>query len=263
MGIEAAHLSYERFEILSGGGSQLVPRAGLVETLREVKDEGELELVSRAAAIADEAYARLAREPFVGRSERALAWQLEVFLHELGAHGVAFEAIVASGPNAALPHARPTDREIGRGETVIVDAGCTVSGYHSDCTRTFATGDLPGELADAYEVCSRAQQTGLAAVDPGADGRQVDAEARAVIEEAGLGEHFGHGLGHGVGLDVHERPWLNPELESVLASGNVVTVEPGIYLPGVGGVRIEDLVIVREAGPEVLSSFTKELLTVD
>jgi Xaa-Pro aminopeptidase len=263
VGIEASHLSYERYETLSGGEAELVARLGLVETLREVKDEGELELVSCAAAIADEAYARLAGERFVGRSERDLAWQFEVFLHELGAHGVAFEIIVASGPNSAFPHARPTDRQIRPGETVIVDAGCTVAGYHSDCTRTFATGELPAELAEAYEVCSRAQETGLAAVLPGADGTMVDGKARAVIEAAGLGEHFGHGLGHGVGLDIHERPWLNPELVSILVPGNVVTVEPGIYLSGLGGVRIEDLVIVRAGGPEVLSSFTKELLTVD
>ena len=263
VGFEASHLSYERYETLSGGEAELVAHLGVVETLREVKDEGELELVSRAAAIADEAYARLAREPFVGRSERDLAWCFEVFLHELGAHGVAFEIIVASGPNAALPHARPTDRQIRPEETVIVDAGCTVAGYHSDCTRTFATGELPAELAEAYDVCSQAQEIGLAAVLPGADGKMVDGKARAVIEGAGLGEHFGHGLGHGVGLDIHERPWLNPELESILAPGNVVTVEPGIYLPGAGGVRIEDLVIVRAGGPEVLSSFTKELLTVD
>jgi Xaa-Pro aminopeptidase len=262
VGFESAHVSYERYETLSGENVELVPREGLVEVLREIKDEGELDLVSRAAEITDEAYARLAREPFVGKSERELAWRLETFLHELGAHGVAFEIIVASGPNAALPHARPTERVIGSGETVIVDAGCRVGGYCSDCTRTFATGELPAELARAYDVCFSAQQTGLAAIAPGAHGATVDTEARAVIEAEGLGERFGHGLGHGVGLDVHEGPWLNPERESTLAPGNVVTVEPGIYLPGLGGVRIEDLVIVREEGAEVLSTFTKELVIV-
>ena len=263
IGVESEHLSHARFLMLSAGGAELVPRAGLVETLRQVKDEGELELIRRAARITDEGYARLVREPFVGRSERELAWRLETFLHELGADGPALELVVASGPNAARPHARPTTRTIGAGEAVIVDAGCTIDGYASDCTRTFATGALPAELDHAYDVCLRAQEAGLAAVVPGAEGRVVDAVARAVIEAEGLGEGFGHGLGHGVGLDVHECPWLNPELDSTLVPGTVVTVEPGIYVPGVGGVRIEDLVIVGEDGPEVLSPFTKELLVVD
>jgi Xaa-Pro aminopeptidase len=262
IGFEAAHLTYARYEELTAAGLELVPRTGLVEDLREVKDEGELELITRAAAITDEAYARLARESFVGRSERELAWRMATFLHELGADGPAFEIIVVSGPNAALPHARPTGRRVEAGETVIVDAGCTVDGYNSDCTRTFATGDLPSELARAYDVCLRAQTAGLAAVVPGASGISVDAEARSSIEAAGLGESFGHGLGHGVGLEVHEAPWLNPEMASTLAAGNVVTVEPGIYLPGLGGVRIEDLTIVCDSGPEVLSGFTKEPVVV-
>jgi len=261
VGFEAAHLSYDRYEQLAGD-VELVPSSGPVEALREVKDQGELELIGRAAGITDEAYTRLAQEPFAGRSERELAWLMEGFLHDLGADGVAFEIIVASGPHAALPHARPTERVVGVGEAVIVDAGGRMGGYCSDCTRTFATGKLPRELARAYAVCLRAQETGLAAVAPRAEGRAVDAEARAVIEGEGLGERFGHGLGHGLGLDMHEGPWLNPELESVLAPGNVVTVEPGIYLPGLGGVRIEDLVVVREDGPEVLSTFTKELAVV-
>jgi Xaa-Pro aminopeptidase len=262
IGFEADHLTYARYEALTAAGLELVPRTGLVEGLREVKDEGELELIARAAAITDEAYALLAREPFVGRSERELAWRMATFLHELGADGPAFEIIVASGPNAALPHARPAGRRIGVAETVIVDAGCTVDGYNSDCTRTFATGELGPELARAYDVCLRAQTAGLSAVVPGVPGASVDAEARSLIQAEELGESFGHGLGHGLGLEVHEAPWLNPERESVLAAGNVVTVEPGIYLPGLGGVRIEDLVIVRDAGPEVLSGFTKELMVV-
>ncbi|PWU16883.1 MAG: hypothetical protein C5B48_16715 [Candidatus Rokuibacteriota bacterium] len=263
VGFESTHLSFERYELLRSAGVELVPRRRPVDTLRETKDEGELELIARAAAIADQAYERLSQERFVRRSERELAWRMEILFHELGASGPAFEIIVASGPNAALPHSRPTDRVVGPGETVIVDAGCTVGGYNSDGTRTFATGPLPDELAHAYEVCRRAQQTGLAAVRPGIVGGDVDATARAVIEGEGLGERFGHGLGHGVGLEVHEYPWLNPELEHVLAVGNVVTVEPGVYLPGLGGVRIEDLVVVREQGPEVLTGFTKELVTVD
>jgi Xaa-Pro aminopeptidase len=262
VGFEPSHLTFERHEQLAAAGVELVPRSALVECLREVKEEGELALVRQAAAVTNAAYERLAQERFSGRTERELAWQLEVFLHESGAEGPAFELIVASGPNAALPHSRPTDRVIGTGETVIVDAGCALGGYNSDCTRTFATGVLPGELASAYEVCAHAQAVGVAAVRPGVEGTAVDAEARAVIEAEGLGRRFGHGLGHGVGLEVHERPWLNPELESVLAAGNVVTVEPGIYLPGLGGIRIEDLVVVREEGPEVLTTFPRELVVV-
>jgi Xaa-Pro aminopeptidase len=262
IGFEAAQVTYERYEQLAAGGLDLVPRRGLVESLRAVKDEGELEALRKAAAITDEAFERLAREPFVGRKERELAWWLEQTMHELGADGVAFPIIVASGPNAALPHARPGEGLIEAGETVIVDAGCTVDGYCSDCTRTFATGALPNELATAYDACLRAQEAGLAALAAGREGVDVDWAARDVIENAGLGARFGHGLGHGVGLEVHERPWLNTELPSTLEAGNVVTVEPGIYLPGLGGIRIEDLVAVREDGIDVLSSVTKELVTV-
>jgi Xaa-Pro aminopeptidase len=262
IGFEAAQLSYERYGQLSSDGLELVPRVGLVEALRAVKDTREIDSIRRAAAIADGAFERIAAEPFVGKTERQVAWRLEQLMHELGADAAAFEVIVASGPNSALPHARPTDRVIGAGETVVVDAGCTFEGYCSDCTRTFATGSLPAELQEAYEVCRRAQEAGLAAVAPGQQGNDVDWAARDVIELAGLGDRFGHGLGHGVGLEVHERPWLNTEVQSTLEPGNVVTVEPGIYLPASGGVRIEDLVLVTDGGAEVLSSVAKDLVTV-
>jgi Xaa-Pro aminopeptidase len=259
---EAADLTYRRYEAIAAGGVELVPRDGLVEGLRAIKDEGELAAIRKAATITDEAFAAMAGTEFVGRSERALAWELEQRLHERGAEGTAFQVIVASGPSSALPHARPTDRLVGEGEAVIVDAGCRIDGYCSDCTRTFATGRLPGALETAYEVCRRAEEVGVAELRPGRRGADVDRAARDVIDEAGLGEHFGHGLGHGVGLEVHERPWLNPELDGTLSSGNVVTVEPGIYLPGLGGVRVEDLAVVTESGAEVLSSVTKELVRV-
>ena len=262
IGFEAGHLTYARYETLAAGGLELVARRGLVEGLRAAKDEAELAAIRRGAAIANEVYERLAAERFVGRTERDLAWLIESSLHELGAQGLSFPVIVASGPTAALPHADPGERVIGEGETVIVDVGCVVEGYCSDCTRTFVTGELPEELARAYEVCLRAQEAGLTAVAPGADGVAVDRIARDVIDTAGLGERFGHGLGHGVGLEVHEQPWLNHEFPSTLAPGNVVTVEPGIYLPGLGGVRIEDLVVVGVDGPEVLTTCTKELVTV-
>jgi Xaa-Pro aminopeptidase len=263
VGFEADAVTYGAWETLRRDGLELIPRRGLVEGLRAVKEERELTAIRRAAEITSEAYGRLAEKPFVGRTERELAWRLEEHFHELGAHAPAFETIVASGPNGARPHARPTDRETGAGETVVVDAGAMVDGYCADCTRTFATGPLPDELKDAYAACLEGQLAGLEAVRPGTTGVDADAAARGKIEAAGLGEKFGHGLGHGVGLDVHEAPRLSRESTDTLVAGNVVTVEPGIYLEGLGGIRIEDLVIVGEDGPEVLTSFTKDLVTVD
>jgi Xaa-Pro aminopeptidase len=264
IGFEADDLRYAGYETLREGGLDLVPRRELVERLRAVKDESELDAIGRAATITSEAYARLATEPFVGRTERELAWRMEELLHDLGADRTAFPVIVAAGANGAQPHAKPGDRTIERGQTVVIDAGCVVDGYCSDCTRTFATGDLPAGLERAYEVCLAAQETGLRAVRAGAGARAVDGTARKTIEDAGLGDAFGHGLGHGVGLLVHEAPRLSPIApeEETLAAGNVVTVEPGIYLEGLGGVRIEDLVVVGEDGAEVLTSFPKALVTV-
>jgi Xaa-Pro aminopeptidase len=262
VGFEADDVTYSSWETLSAGGLELVPRRGIVEALRAVKDQGELDAIRRAGAITSEAYARFADEPFIGRTERKLAWRLEELFHELGADAPAFETIVASGENSARPHARPTDREVGAGETVVIDAGVIVDGYCSDCTRTFATGPLPDELTAAYDACLEGQLAGLEAVRSGTTGVEADSAAREKIEAAGLGEKFGHGLGHGVGLMVHEAPRLSRESTDILAAGNVVTVEPGVYLEGVGGIRIEDLVIVGEGGPEVLTSFTKDFVTV-
>jgi Xaa-Pro aminopeptidase len=241
---------------------ELVPRQGLVEALRAVKDESELRAVRSAAGITNRVYERLADEQFVGRSERELAWRIEELFHELGAEGAAFPAIVAAGPNGAKPHTEPGETPVGPGQTVVVDAGCVVDGYASDCTRTFATGPLPDELTRAYEVCLAAQEAAVAAVRAGERGEDVDMVARRRIDGEGFGEAFGHGLGHGVGLLVHEDPRLAPESTHVLARGNVVTVEPGIYLSGLGGVRIEDLVVVGDGDPEVLTSFPRELTTV-
>jgi Xaa-Pro aminopeptidase len=259
---EASALTYAAWESLAAGSAELVARRGLVEGLRAVKDESELRAVRAAAGITNRMYERLAEEQFVGRSERELAWRIAVLFRELGAEGPAFDPVVAAGDNGARPHADPGDTPIGAGQTVVVDAGCVVDGYSSDCTRTFATGPLPDRLARAYEVCRAAQEEALAAVRAGAGGEDVDSVARRRIEEEGFGEAFGHGLGHGVGLLVHEDPRLAPESEHVLAAGNVVTVEPGIYLSGLGGIRIEDLVVVGEDGPEVLTSFPKELVRV-
>jgi Xaa-Pro aminopeptidase len=263
IGFEGTSLSFERYSRLHAGGVEPVPTYGLVEELRVVKDEDELASIRRAANIATIAFERFADEGgLVGRTEKELAWRFETFLHEANADGVSFPVLVASGPNAAKPHTVPGERRVERGETVIIDAGCMVDGYCSDCTRTFATGQLPDELQRAYEVCLDAQLAGLEAVRPGASGPGVDSAARDRIEAAGFGEAFGHGLGHGVGLLVHEDPRLAQESRSTLAVGNVVTVEPGIYLSGLGGIRIEDLVVVREDEPEILTGFTKDLLTL-
>ena len=262
LAFEPKALSYERYAMLTAAGLDLVPRPGLVEAMRAVKDEGEKDAIRRATAVTNEAYARLAGEPFLGRRERDLAWLLTSLLHELGGEDTAFDVIVASGPTGGSPHAVPGDRLVGQNETIVVDAGCRVDGYCSDCTRTFLTGEPPDELTHAYAVVKEAQETGLAAVRAGADSADVDWAARDVVEKAGLGDRFGHGLGHGLGLEVHEAPYLNVEWPATLEAGNVVTIEPGVYLPGVGGIRIEDLVIVTDGGCEVLTSFTKEPVTV-
>jgi Xaa-Pro aminopeptidase len=264
VGFEADAVTYTEWQTLGGtdGGVELVPRRGLVEALRAVKDGVEREAIRRAGEITSKAYERFAEESFVGRTERELAWRLDELFRELGADAPAFETIVASGPNSARPHARPTDREMQAGETVVIDAGALVDGYCADCTRTFATGPLPDELKTAYAVCLEGQLAGLEAVRAGVTGIDADGAAREKIEAAGLGEKFGHGLGHGVGLQVHEAPRLSRESSDTLAVGNVVTVEPGVYLEGLGGIRIEDLVIVGEAGAEVVTSSTKDLVTV-
>ena len=259
---EAAHVTYASWELLRNAGLELVPTTGVVEGLRAVKDERELAAIRAASSITSAAYERIASEPFVGRTERDVALRFDAIQQELGGHGAAFPTVVASGVNGASPHTRSGERVIERGETVVVDAGTVVDGYASDCTRTFATGTLPDELARGYEVVLEAQLRGLEAVRAGATGRAADAAERSAIEAAGHGEHFGHGLGHGVGLLVHEAPTLRPESQDTLVEGNVVTVEPGVYLPGLGGVRIEDLVVVRAGDAEVLTPFTKDLVTV-
>ena len=258
---EADQLTVAAHAAIAESGAELLATRRVVTTLRAVKDQAELKAVRRSARVLDRAFARLAREPFVGRTEAELAWWMELTIRHEGAEDVSFDVIVASGPHAAAPHHHPGARPIGAGETVVVDAGAKVAGYCSDCTRTFATGRLPDELRRAYASTLAAQESSLAAVRPGVAARDVDAIARGRLTEDGF--EVLHGLGHGVGLDIHELPVLNHVSEETLAEGNVVTVEPGVYLPGVGGVRIEDLVIVTATGAEVLTPFTKELVTLD
>jgi Xaa-Pro aminopeptidase len=247
----------------SGEGVELIPAGGLVERLREVKDDQELAAMSAAAAIADQAFEELLERGLAGRSEREVARALVRSMEDRGAEAASFSPIVASGAHGALPHAQPRDVEIPRGTLVVVDLGAQVDGYCSDCTRTLATGPLDDQTRAVYELVLSAQQTALAAVRPGISYKGLDAVARAVIEAAGQGERFGHGLGHGVGLEVHEAPRVGKSAEGELRLGQVVTIEPGVYVPGEVGVRIEDLVVVAEDGPRVLTGFPKELVTVE
>ena len=259
---EADVLPYLEWQRLSAGKARLEPTSGIVDALRAVKDDEEIAALSRAARVADRALEALTAETWVGRSEREIAWRLRELCHAHGADDQAFDSIIASGANGALPHAHPTDQIIDRGTLVTVDWGAKVDGYFSDCTRTFSTGGLPDKLREIYEVCLAAQKLACEGIRAGMTGVEADAIAREPIEAAGYGANFGHGLGHGVGLAVHEAPRLSTESTDVLEPGNIVTIEPGIYLPGVGGVRIEDLAVVREDGVELLTSFPKELIEV-
>jgi Xaa-Pro aminopeptidase len=260
--IEANAITVAQSEVLWERGVATVPQAGLVERLRAVKEPAELDSLRAAAEISDRVFAALAEEQFTGKTERDVAWRVRELFHEHGSSDLSFESVVAAGENGASPHADVRAEPIPPNTLVTVDAGCRVDGYASDCTRTFATGDLPDELARAYDVCLQAQLAGLEAFGPGKSGRDVDAAARNVIAEAGWAEQFGHGLGHGIGLEVHEAPAVRPESTDTLEPGNVVSCEPGIYLPGVGGVRIEDMVLVTDDGAERLTHAGKELTTV-
>jgi Xaa-Pro aminopeptidase len=259
---EAAALPYAQWQLLNGAGLDLEPTTGVVEELRSVKDEEELQAIRRAARVADRAFEALTAETFVGRTEKELAWRLQELMHAHGADDMSFEPIVASGPNGARPHADPENRLVETRTLVVVDFGAKVDGYCSDCTRTVSTGALPDRLRRAYDVCLAAQEAAVAGIRPTLTGFEADRIARSIIDSEGFGGEFGHGLGHGVGLDVHEAPRLSTESEDTLQTGNVVTVEPGIYLEGLGGVRIEDLVVVTDEGVELLTSFPKTLIEV-
>jgi Xaa-Pro aminopeptidase len=261
-GFEDDHMAVRTLERLRGklaDGVELEAAGGKVEQLRRVKDDEELEAIAAASELADDVWRFAMERGLLGRTERDVALATEARIRELGGEP-SFPAIVAAGPNGALPHAEPGEREIGRGELVVFDMGAKLDGYCSDGTRTFAAGGDPDEHArEVYEVVRRAQAAALDAIVAGAEGEAVDAVARELIAEAGYGEHFGHGLGHGVGLEVHEGPRLSPRSDDVLAPGEVVTVEPGVYLPGELGVRIEDLVAVGEDELRNLSGLPKNL----
>jgi Xaa-Pro aminopeptidase len=268
LGFDDASLTvaqHTRLRELLPAGWQLVPCAGAVERMRAVKDAQEIGRIRAATQLADEALRRsVLQHGLVGRTEREVAIDLELEMRRLGADGPSFPSIVASGPHGALPHAEPRAEPIARDVLVTIDWGALHEGYCSDCTRTYATGErISARAAEVYELVRSAQALALAAVTAGPNGRELDAVAREAIERAGHGEHFGHGLGHGVGMEIHEGPRLSRTAgDDPLLAGNVVTVEPGVYLPGECGVRIEDLLVVREGGHEVLTGLPKELTVI-
>jgi Xaa-Pro aminopeptidase len=261
VGFERDHATFALYEDLSSRlkGFELIPVAGLVDSVREIKEEEEIDAIREAALLTDRALGEIL--PFIkpGVSEMDIALELEYRMRKLGADGVAFPAIVASGPRSALPHGRASKKRLAPGELVTVDTGAVVGGYCSDLTRTFALGPVMGEQEKVYRLVLEAQLAALEACRPGRAGKEIDQVARDVISARGHGDHFGHGLGHGVGLAVHEGPRLSPTSDQVIEAGHVVTVEPGVYIEGWGGVRIEDLVAVRADGVEILSTFPKEL----
>ena len=242
---------------------ELKGSSGWVEELRMCKTPAEIEHIRRAAQIGDEAFAELLPNIKSGRTEREIALELEYLMRRKGASAMSFAPIVASGPQSALPHARPGERILSYGDFVVMDFGCVVNGYCSDMTRTIVIGEPEERHLLIYDLVLKAQVEAVEAVAPGKTGAEIDAIAREIIAEAGYSDYFGHGLGHSVGLEVHENPRLSKTDQTVLAPGMIVTVEPGVYLPGFGGVRIEDLVVVTEDGHEVLTSSFKELYVVE
>jgi Xaa-Pro aminopeptidase len=263
-GFEDDHVSVrllERLRAKLADGAEPVGAGGAVEKLRRVKDEVELEAIAAAAELADEVWRWSLEHGLGGRGEREVARAAEARIRELGGDP-SFPAIVAAGSNGALPHAEPGERQIEHGDLVVFDMGAKLDGYCSDGTRTFAVGEVGERAREVYETVRLAQAEALAAVAAGVGGEELDGVAREAIAAAGHGERFGHGLGHGVGLEVHEAPRLSPRSKDVLEAGEVVTIEPGIYLPGELGVRIEDLVVVGEQGCRSLSGLAKELQIV-
>lgn len=242
---------------------EVVPTEGLVETMRQIKDPGEIARMAAAASIADDALALVRPRLAEGITERDIALELDFAMRKGGAEGSSFETIVASGPNGAKPHARPGDRKVAPGELVVIDFGALVDGYCSDMTRTLCVGPpASATVARMVEVVAEAQLAGVAAVRSGATCKEVDEACRSIIAEAGWADAFLHGTGHGVGLEIHEDPRVASTSEEVLATGQVVTVEPGVYLSDVGGVRIEDTVVVAENGCRILTNAPKELVIV-
>ncbi|MDI6740431.1 MAG: aminopeptidase P family protein [Candidatus Edwardsbacteria bacterium] len=262
IGFESQHLTYDRYDFLRKNLKAVKPADGVVEQLRTVKQPDEIRKIAAAARIADQAFSMIIKEIKPGMTELAIAARLDYLLMTLGASGSSFDTIVGSGPNGALPHVKPGERRVRKGDFIVLDFGAFHQGYCSDMTRTVVLGKPTARHKEVYGVVLRAQAAGLAAVKADVSGKAADGAARRVIERAGYGRFFGHGLGHGVGMEVHEWPRLGRLSGDTLQAGNVVTVEPGIYLPGWGGVRIEDLVVVTKTGNRILTGSSKQLIFI-
>ena len=262
MGFEISHLTVGTFKDWSKAarkaGFKLKPALDLVEELRIVKTPDELDKIKRAVKLTDEAFAHFCSVVKPGMTEKECAWVIEKYMRENSADKTAFDLIVASGPNGALPHAITGERKLQTGEPIVVDIGCRIEHYHSDLTRTIILGKSDQQFDKVYKTVLKAQETAEKRIKAGIKGKRADALARNVIEKADYGQYFGHGLGHGVGLAVHEGPRASKLSKDVYRAGMTLTIEPGIYIPGWGGVRIEDLVVIGETGVTILSQASKE-----
>jgi Xaa-Pro aminopeptidase len=265
LGFEAAHVSVDLHrqmrefitELPAGQRPEFVPTVGVVESLRMIKEPEEIAALERVVALGDAAFAHVAQRIEPGWTEKQVAWEIEKYIREHGGEGLSFSTIVAGGPHGALPHARPRDVPLRKGEGVVIDMGALLDGYCSDMTRTIFLGEPDEQFKKIYDIVLTAQLTAEELIEAGMRGDQAHAIAHKVIEEAGYGPYFGHGLGHGIGLQVHELPWLRPTSTSVLENGMVFSVEPGIYITGWGGVRIEDLVVLENGRCRVLTKSPK------
>jgi len=266
LGFEANFISYYSFHKLSEAiktkrvNLELVPTTGIVEQLRSIKAPEELEFITKAVALTDAVFEQAKGIIRPGITEKEAAWEIEKLLRQEGSEGIPFEIIVASGPNSALPHARPTEKIICSGEPVLIDMGARISGYCSDFSRTLFLGETDKTFREFYNIVLKAQTAAIEGIESSMDASQADQLARSVVEQADYGDAFGHNLGHGVGLAVHELPTLGPSSSDSLADGMVFTIEPGIYLAGQGGVRIEDMVVLENGKAEVLSKAKRNLL---
>ena len=261
LGFEASHITFDIYrqltDVLKQAHLKLIPTDGLIESLRAIKEPEEIELITKAVEISDNAMEYINDVIHIGMSEKEAAWEIEKYMRENGSEAIPFDIIVASGPNSALPHAKPSLRTIHLGEPVVIDIGARIGGYSSDLSRTICLGAPDDTFNKIYDTVLGAQLAALAIISEGMTGGQIDNVARTVIQEAGYSEAFGHGLGHGIGLAPHEQPHLGQNSPENLVNGMVFTVEPGIYLPGWGGVRIEDVVVMEDGKARVISNARK------
>ncbi|WP_071130313.1 M24 family metallopeptidase [Enterococcus timonensis] len=261
LGFEQEYLTFAAFDDLSNTIScDLTALSGVIESMREVKDEKEIDLIQQACAITDEAFSHILKFITPGMTEIQVANELDFFMRSKGASGVSFETIVASGVRSAMPHGVASTKKIASGELVTIDFGCYYQGYVSDMTRTFALGDPGSQLKEIYQIVLAANQAVIENAKAGINGLELDTIARKIIGDAGYGENFGHGLGHGIGLEIHEAPAVSASQVTPYVAGNIITDEPGIYLPKIGGVRIEDDLLILENGCHVFNHAPKELI---